>query len=593
MRYAVARVIGPGLGRSTEGRAWIVDLSAAAVERKTFDVVKRKGYDPDQVTAFLHQVADAIDRAEAHVSTLKVRLREVEGQLHDASRRADLASDSFVAVAEVKQVLLAEAERRAAAILAGAYEGALDPSEVSERVAAETSDLARAVFAGVAGEAVSPADHLGVAEADALLEAARRDADKMKAEARALMEHAEDLMADLQRRAAVADEQPSDAADAMLGEAESRAAAIVGRAREEAGHVGDDARRTAEEIIEKAKADAALVLERVAEEAAERLEQREASASTPEDVDGMLADLTAMRAQATALVEEASDTAARLEADARERAAGLVADAEDETARLLSDAREQAHVSTAASVAHAAHEVAEMRSEAAAMLEEARAEAAAIVARADDEAVDILDQAREDVALVSGDITRDEIADLISGARAEAAKVIADADQEAAAIVAAAHASKPEVNGSSGAAPTALEAVIAMRSALSDRGEAVPSDVEDSKAKLTRLLAEVRRMEATGQAARRAALRAEVAELKGLVESLEHRLSVSEDPEITVDLTDEATTGRRRPSSFYMDLDRPSRYQTRSAHLPHLGDDADGVQSSVQSLRKHMPDMGK
>ena len=135
-----------------------------------------------------------------------------------------------------------------------------------------------------------------------------------------------------------------------------------------------------------------------------------------------------------------------------------------------------------------------------------------------------------------------------------------------------------------------------MRAESAQQAAELASDVEEARSDLASLLAEVRRMEASGVRSRRPALLEELSRVRSLVDGLEARLLTDAGPEhsrVVVDLTEEGERLRSRVAAFYTDLDRPSRYQTLSAHLPHLGEDVERLRESVESLRKHMPDMGK
>ena len=73
------------------------------VERKTFDVVRRGGFDRDKVADFLRRVAQLLSKLEGELSVSRRRASELEHQLTRAQAQAEESSKSFLFAAELKQ----------------------------------------------------------------------------------------------------------------------------------------------------------------------------------------------------------------------------------------------------------------------------------------------------------------------------------------------------------------------------------------------------------------------------------------------------------------------------------------------------------
>lgn len=116
-------------------------ISSFDVERRTFDVVRRGGFDRAQVSEFLESVGKLLSTLESELSVSRRHSSELEHRLGRAESKADESSRSFLFAADLKQRLLSAAEVRATEILAKAHTqtGAEDPATV----AAEDLDLVR------------------------------------------------------------------------------------------------------------------------------------------------------------------------------------------------------------------------------------------------------------------------------------------------------------------------------------------------------------------------------------------------------------------------------------------------------------------
>lgn len=104
----------------------------------------RRGYDPIAVTSFLNKLAERARELEAEVANANARCNALERRLEDAQDNKHQVSAAFVAAADAKQALLADAERQAARIIDRAREAAsrlAGPHEDVEQSRMEVAEL--------------------------------------------------------------------------------------------------------------------------------------------------------------------------------------------------------------------------------------------------------------------------------------------------------------------------------------------------------------------------------------------------------------------------------------------------------------------
>ena len=155
-----------------------METLSSAIEARVFDSVRKGGYDRGQVDRFMTRAAAASLDLEEQLTAAYGQINGLErqvGETKDADRAVGVA---FLAAADAKDRLIEEAERRAKSIVDRAR---LDAAELSvprrelETERKEVDELrARAV------QAKALVDE----EADELLIAARKQADRIVAEAR-------------------------------------------------------------------------------------------------------------------------------------------------------------------------------------------------------------------------------------------------------------------------------------------------------------------------------------------------------------------------------------------------------------------------
>jgi cell division septum initiation protein DivIVA len=590
-----------------------VELNSSAVETKTFDVVKRNGIDPDQVRAYLRTLANGIEQLQARIAAAERRSQELENELREANQKARSASDTVVVAAEVKQHLVGEAELRAEEILRGAYEEAtpLDPRAIAVRVAAEASQLSAAVFAGLAG-----ADTGGLPnhEAEVIVAAARADARRIRAGARAILEEAEALAEELRRRQ---DDDPT-----AVSAAYAQSTQIIAEAREEAAR-----------LISRTRLDIDRALVAAEEEARAMVAEAEASTSqssgdgapdhgvvpafSPAAAAHAAEEAARLRLEAAQAIEFARAEAAAIAARADDAAADVVAAANAAADEILIDARRQAagDVAALASVEDAGDlrqqaqqileeattKAAALGAEARALVEDARSEAASVVARADQEAAEMRGKARKELDRVQNVAAVDQASDeeaarrivadmvreaeaLVDEARREGELILADAQERASAV------DDPHLE--------VRRAVAALRSVTGRRvEEAVETqrgEIGAAREDAAGLMAAVRRDEAVSGGGARAGLLDDLQRLQRVVDSIEQRLLGSDESGragVVVDLRERGSLLNGMLANGPVERSRPSRYQVRSANLPSLGDSLERVKEAMAELRRHMPEL--
>jgi DivIVA domain-containing protein len=570
-----------------EGRR--MDFSSMDIERKTFDTTRKGGFDREQVVGYLRELAKVMGRLHSESTTGVRRINDLERELTQARLKADEASKSFLFAAEMKQRLLAEAETRALEILQGAHAdmGADDPAGT----AAADLGVVRRRSGVESDEAADAAGSLGVDQADdrvddgAILESARAEAAEIVASARGeagevtaaadeyvakVHAEADRILEEAQLLLANAGEGSTDPeaanADGLVAEARIAAERLVHAAEEEnaqafAAHEArlEQARNAAEQARNEARAE---VEERLA-----------AAVEVERQASGLLAEAGE---QATSLLEEAGERAARLKEEA-EAALDAAKRAEDEAVRLNQEADAE-RVAAALS----AEEAAKLRDG----LEADRAQAAE-----DRDAARVARERAEQLAGAAEDREREaDRAVARSEARldasvAESRKMTGDAASEAAELRNAGREKAKELETAAIA-----DAEKRLRAAKAEAAGII-SRAENEAAAIF-----------TESRARHEAATAKLRDLDRLVEQVHQRAAgpdAEDDTEIVILLQEarESAAGVkaqiRLPDGPEDDDkatsgdEKMSRYERRSAGLPHLGDEASGsVLSDMGSLRR-------
>ncbi len=204
---------------------------SSAVEAREFEMVRKGGYDPHEVDAFMERVVEAALEFEEQLTAAHSKIHALERQIEGTKDAEQAVGIAFLAAADAKHNLIEDAEKKAAEIIerararAGHLEG--PRRELEEQRARLESLRADLVESRATAEA----------EADEVRSAARLEADRIREEAEA-------------SRTATDDE-----ADRLLAAARRQAERIVTEARHDALAAIDESKREAEEWVQQARAE--------------------------------------------------------------------------------------------------------------------------------------------------------------------------------------------------------------------------------------------------------------------------------------------------------------------------------------------------
>ncbi|MCP3974883.1 MAG: hypothetical protein GY720_10360 [bacterium] len=160
----------------------------------------RRGYDPIAVTSFLAKLSEQARRLEGEVANANARFNALERRMQDSDTNKHSVSAAFVAAADAKQALLADAERKATRILDKARDQAArlsGPHDDLEQSRSEIADLMMTAKRRLDNAETEAAQIISDAkeEADALTSRTRTDALSAVTESK---REAERLLADAQ-----------------------------------------------------------------------------------------------------------------------------------------------------------------------------------------------------------------------------------------------------------------------------------------------------------------------------------------------------------------------------------------------------------
>lgn len=151
---------------------------SSAIEARNFDTTRKGGYDSDQVDGFLDRAAAASLELEEQLDATYARIHTLERQLGDTKEAEQAVGVAFLAAADAKQSLIEDGESKAAAILEQARLEASDLSAPQRELEARRKRVEELI--ADTEQARARVDD----EADELLGAARRQAQRMVSEAR-------------------------------------------------------------------------------------------------------------------------------------------------------------------------------------------------------------------------------------------------------------------------------------------------------------------------------------------------------------------------------------------------------------------------
>jgi len=261
-------------------------VGSSTVDDREFQVV-RKGYDRDEVRAYLGEVEVSFHQLERWAEDAKARLRVAE----EKGRRHYDVDEAMVAVFAAKERVLERSRLQAERIEAEAREQAgADYEAAAAAIIGEAEEEARRISeAGLATSERVQYESLGEARAEAerIIEEARTEADRMIKQANATVTSSEDAAADIRAEA-----------ERIIGEAEEEArriseAGLATSERVQYESLGE-ARAEAERIVEEARAETDRMIEEARAEADRMIKQANATVTSSEDAaaDILVVDLT-------------------------------------------------------------------------------------------------------------------------------------------------------------------------------------------------------------------------------------------------------------------------------------------------------------
>jgi DivIVA domain-containing protein len=217
-----------------------VDSLKESVERQSFDV-GRRGYERDQVDRFLKEMADSISTLEGDLRDALIQKRELERRRVGKAEVEDSVESAYVAAADAKHKLLAEAEERASVMLRDAE---IETAKLLAEPQA-TAEKARNDAEGLLLQAQARLDTAGE-EADAV----RSEAESIRSDAARLVE------AEVATAREEGDRMRTDAtteSERVLATAQTEAEAILAEATEQASEVYETERRRSIERLAKSR----------------------------------------------------------------------------------------------------------------------------------------------------------------------------------------------------------------------------------------------------------------------------------------------------------------------------------------------------
>jgi len=416
-----------------------MDLTAAAVEQKTFDTIKRDGFDPKQVSAFLADVAAELAHMRGELAKERSRSRTLELSLEEAKTSSRQDTDAFLAVSDAKQRVMEAAERRVLALLASAHTAAGhdNPEELAQE------DLASILEEAEAGPSVLPdaqpvvaaGPEAAVPPAGGIFGPAMGDAGEGTERALA---GAHMLLAEALRVPSLGQTEAAAAVVAARDEAERvrlHAKLIHARAEVRAQHIVADAERAASRLEVQAAENAADIHQQAQQELGAALAEVEriraiAETEKAEVVKVGEAEAAALMAEAVALMDEARDLPERFSSEAE----ALVTEARQQAENIRMSAweeAEQAQEAADAALQEALREAQEVRRQTADAVDDAEAYASELRAQADADAAELLATAGAQLEAAEADLAEVQRAarEGISEAERESNAIVADAQQ--------------------------------------------------------------------------------------------------------------------------------------------------------------------
>lgn len=206
-------------------------LDATGIARRQFSTVRR-GYEPAEVRAFLHDVANLIDRlrrGEAHERerAQRAETRAALAEQLDQHRLVELLGEETARVLDSARAAAADMRARA--------------QDTAAQIIREAEEEARGVIERAEGEAAARRLEI-LAEADALRREAEAEVERSRDDGRAVVE-------EMRREAGEAHERMLAEAERARAEAERETEAIRAAAREEGNALVAEAHAVREHVL--------------------------------------------------------------------------------------------------------------------------------------------------------------------------------------------------------------------------------------------------------------------------------------------------------------------------------------------------------
>ena len=195
----------------------------------------RKGFDSDEVNAFLTAVADDVEELEAQLRKETVRANALERRVQSPQEAEGTLEAAFLAAAETKQKLIDEAQERAREIIIEAREEADRLVEVPKNEARRVQEESSAILL----------------QAKERLESAQREAASIEERARS---EATQLEADAAERGRRAVEESERRAQEAIDAARHEAAIRIAAAQRESSDIRSELEAEHDELIERVRA---------------------------------------------------------------------------------------------------------------------------------------------------------------------------------------------------------------------------------------------------------------------------------------------------------------------------------------------------
>ncbi len=341
-------------------------IRSSTVEAHQFPLVRRRGYDPDEVDLVMQRLAESLREYEE----LTARLQQELGAAEESS---EAIKRTFVAAQRTRDEMIAEAALKAEATLESATADAAKVITEAETQVAAMLDQARR-------------------QVEEMLDEARREREEAAEDAEATRTEANEIIDVAKAKAESIRAQADEVITSSMAEAEAtreEAAKELRRHQAEARDTLQRAKDEAERLTAEARSQAERAVSEASSEAAEK------SATSRREAETLVASA----------INEAKGLRSRVKAETDEYRANKQAEADE----LVTVAENEANELRTKATAEAATATARARAEAEAVVKRAKADAADRVSAAQARSDEILDAAQRRADEVTRDAREEKI----------------------------------------------------------------------------------------------------------------------------------------------------------------------------------------